>query len=96
MLIDFTPRKIYRGYRDDTGLHVTVNEQPLPHMLSDSDAALSILADHFEETLVTCNLLLMRCWSLHRAFKSDFLRRFKQQQWELTSLEIDQWVACLD
>lgn len=60
-------QKTYTGYRDDTGVHVTVNGRPLRHIdyhspdgfewgyggSGPADLALSILANHFNERHVT-------------------------------------------
>ena len=61
-----------------------------------ADTALSILADHFDEKPTRAALLsgTPQCWRYHQAFKWEFIAKLpRDQEWQITTKEIDSWVA---
>ena len=103
------PQKVYRGIRGNDRYGIMVNDQPLHHVMIHSptgfcwgyhgsgpaDAALSILADHFNEKPTREELYhgVCHCWALHQDFKSDVVAKFPMDQnWELTAAEIDDFL----
>lgn len=103
-------RKVYRGIRMDDHYAITVNGQPLHHVVHHSptgfcwgyhgsgpaDAALSILADHFNERPTPRELSrgLCRCWAIYQDLKREFIAaQPMDNDWELTSEQLEAFVA---
>jgi hypothetical protein len=93
-------RKIYRGWRDREGQHLThvlVNGHPLCHIHKHSsemtwgysgsgpaDLALSILTDYLGDE--------ERAFQLHQQFKRHFVAGFDTSSWTLDSEQIENWL----
>lgn len=102
--------KVYRGIRGDDRYGIVVNDEPLHHVMLHSpagfswgyhgsgpaDAALSILADHFNESPSRRELFhgICRCWALHQDFMREVIANLPiDQGWTLTTAEIEAFVA---
>lgn len=96
-------RRLYKGVRTNGSVVVTVNGDPLKHIVYHSpsgfewgyagsgpaDLALSILADYFNEARLDWD---GRAWQLHQDFKDDFIATIEDDQFLIDTYQIDNWI----